>query len=186
MSKQREALIDTLRDVFHRYGYDGATLSRVAEATGLGKGSLYHHFPGGKTEMAVAVLQAEGEWFHAALAALQAPGDPAARLAAFAELLRLDDRQKALASTLDVYTMGEARAQFGAEMGLAVQQWQQALQMVMTDAGLPDALASERAAETIALLEGVRLMCRCLDDWQRYDALLTALPQRLLAPASRT
>ena len=39
-------------------------MSDISEATGLGRASLYHHFPGGKSEMAVAAvqcLQAYGE-----------------------------------------------------------------------------------------------------------------------------
>ncbi|WP_028455669.1 TetR/AcrR family transcriptional regulator [Chitinilyticum litopenaei] len=181
MSKQRPVLINELRRVFHTYGYDGATLSRIADATGLGKGSLYHHFPGGKTDMAIAVLQAEGEWFHAALAVLRAPGVPAERVAAFARCLQLDEAEKSQASTLDVYSMGEACALFRGEMGIAVQDWLNALQGVIEDAGLPAGLASERAADCIALLEGTRLLCRCLDDWQRYETLLAELPERLLA-----
>ncbi|UXY16931.1 TetR/AcrR family transcriptional regulator [Chitiniphilus purpureus] len=182
MSKSKTELIAALCSVFHRYGYDGATLSRIAEATGLGKGSLYHHFPDGKVDMAVAVLQAQGEWFHAALDALRRPGEPAERIAAFAAHLRLDAGRRQEASTLDVYTMGDACALFRIEMGLAVQQWLSALQGVIEEAGLPAALAGERAAEAIALLEGTRLMCRCLDDWRRYETLLDTLPQVLLKP----
>lgn len=180
MSKNKVELIAALRGVFHRYGYDGATLSRIAEATGLGKGSLYHHFPGGKVDMATAVLQAEGEWFHAALDALRAPGDPAARIAAFAEWLQLDICEQSEASTLDIYTMGDACALFRGEMGLAVQDWLAALQQVMEDAGLPATIAGERAADCIARLEGARLMCRCLDDWGYYEGLLATLPAQLL------
>lgn len=39
-------------------------MSDISKATGLGRASLYHHFPGGKSEMAVAAvgcLQAYGE-----------------------------------------------------------------------------------------------------------------------------
>ncbi|XZG69668.1 TetR/AcrR family transcriptional regulator [Chitinibacteraceae bacterium HSL-7] len=183
MSKSRDELVAILRGVFHRYGYDGTTLSRIAEATGLGKGSLYHHFPGGKTDMAIAVLQAEGVWFHTALDALNQPGDPAGRIRAFAGYLKLEAHEREEASTLDIYTMGEACTLFRAEMGLAVQEWIAALAHVMTDAGLPADLAQSRAANAVALMEGTRLMCRCLDDWGHYDALLASLPQTLLAPA---
>lgn len=56
-SATKEALIDRLRDVFVSRGYDGATLTNLANAAGLSKASLYHHFPGGKPEMAAALVR---------------------------------------------------------------------------------------------------------------------------------
>jgi hypothetical protein len=53
------------------FGYrEGASLSLISEATGLGKGCLYHFFPGGKEEMADAVLSEIDGWFenHCAVA----------------------------------------------------------------------------------------------------------------------
>src|SRR5437762_12723369 len=52
----RAALLPVLGEVFRAHGYEGATLALITEATGLGKGSLYHFFPGGKAQMAAAVL----------------------------------------------------------------------------------------------------------------------------------
>ena len=59
----RSQAVEKLVKVFRQYGYEGATLSRISQATGLGKASLYHHFPNGKQEMAEAVLQYVNEWF---------------------------------------------------------------------------------------------------------------------------
>lgn len=53
----KEILIDQLRAVFVARGYDGATLSNLARAANLSKASLYHHFPGGKPEMAAALVR---------------------------------------------------------------------------------------------------------------------------------
>ncbi len=50
-------LISILDDVFRRRGYEGATLAELSRACGLGKASLYHHFPGGKDEMANLLLR---------------------------------------------------------------------------------------------------------------------------------
>lgn len=53
----RKSLLAAIRPVFETQGFDGATLSQLAEAAGLGKASLYHHFPGGKAEMAAVLLR---------------------------------------------------------------------------------------------------------------------------------
>src|SRR5215213_4679270 len=49
-------MLDRLMDLFREKGFDGASLSDISEATGLGKSSLYHHFPSGKEEIALQVL----------------------------------------------------------------------------------------------------------------------------------
>ncbi len=53
----RETLDEQLVGVFLRRGYEGATLAHLADAAGLSKASLYHHYPGGKVEMAGALLR---------------------------------------------------------------------------------------------------------------------------------
>ncbi|WP_394746692.1 TetR/AcrR family transcriptional regulator [Spongiimicrobium salis] len=49
-------ILKGLTTVFRSKGYEGASLKDLSEATGLKKASLYHRFPGGKKEMADAVL----------------------------------------------------------------------------------------------------------------------------------
>src|SRR6185503_6605696 len=59
----RNDLLPLLAEVFRAHGYEGATLALISEATGLGKGSLYHFFPGGKAQMASEVLAEIDNWF---------------------------------------------------------------------------------------------------------------------------
>lgn len=73
----REELVALLAEVFRRHGYDGASMAEISAATGLGRSSLYHWFPGGKDEMAAAVLQATVDALSAELRSA-ARGDPAA------------------------------------------------------------------------------------------------------------
>ena len=74
-------LMDRLTEVFRLHGYEGASLSLIAEATGLKRASLYHRFPGGKEAMAEAVLQRADEIFVShILAPLTGPGEPSARI----------------------------------------------------------------------------------------------------------
>ncbi len=56
----RETLIDSFAAVFRRHGFEGASMSELSKEAGLQKASLYHRFPGGKEEMAQAVLDRVG------------------------------------------------------------------------------------------------------------------------------
>ena len=54
---ERADALPALGEVFREHGFEGASLALIGERTGLGKGSLYHFFPGGKEEMAAAVTE---------------------------------------------------------------------------------------------------------------------------------
>jgi AcrR family transcriptional regulator len=50
----RDHLIRTAATLFRQKGYSGVGLAEILAVAGLPKGSLYHHFPGGKRELAEA------------------------------------------------------------------------------------------------------------------------------------
>ena len=81
-------ILDRLLVTFRTGGYNGASLSDLSEATGLGKSSLYHYFPGGKAEMATEVLAHLGASLERdLLAPLRGPGTPSTKLDALLRTL---------------------------------------------------------------------------------------------------
>jgi TetR/AcrR family transcriptional repressor of lmrAB and yxaGH operons len=81
LSLSREEVIDRLMDVFRRFTYDGASLAAFSKATGLGKSSLYHYFPGGKEDMGRAVLGQAVAWLEQVVrVSLATQGSPEERL----------------------------------------------------------------------------------------------------------
>lgn len=52
----RERLISAMTDALCRRGLHGIGLTELLAQAGAPKGVLYHHFPGGKTELAVAAI----------------------------------------------------------------------------------------------------------------------------------
>src|SRR5689334_7259551 len=80
---ERRDVLRALGEVFRAHGYEGASLTLITEATGLGKGSLYHLFPGGKEQMAAEVLADIDAWFELNIyAPLREASDPARAIAA--------------------------------------------------------------------------------------------------------
>lgn len=53
----KQLLIDTAIRLFQRQGFYATGLSALLKAADCPKGSLYHHFPGGKTDLATACLE---------------------------------------------------------------------------------------------------------------------------------
>ena len=44
LDARRRQILDGARACFARYGYEGATVRRLEEATGLSRGAIFHHF----------------------------------------------------------------------------------------------------------------------------------------------
>ena len=53
----RDNLINAMTDALQRKGLHGVGLNELLDIAGAPKGSLYHHFPGGKSELAVAAIE---------------------------------------------------------------------------------------------------------------------------------
>ena len=60
-SDARSRLIRVAAALFRQRGYDGIGLAEILQASGAPKGSFYHHFPGGKEQLAEACIAHAGE-----------------------------------------------------------------------------------------------------------------------------
>ncbi|MGD1241769.1 TetR/AcrR family transcriptional regulator [Mycobacterium seoulense] len=58
--RSRAALIDAAATLFRRQGFAATGLNQILDEAGVKPGSLYHHFPRGKQELAAAVVDATG------------------------------------------------------------------------------------------------------------------------------
>lgn len=179
----RELVVAQLVSVFRQYGYEGASLSKISEATGLGKASLYHYFPRGKEEMAKAVLAHLQAWREThVLAKLRADQPPRERLQAMTEALQqvyAEGRQSCL---LSVLSMGEARATFAPQIQPALCELIAAIAGVLQEAGLSADAAQERAEDAVMQIQGALVLARALDNNQPFLRLMARLPEQLLAP----
>ena len=50
----RERILNAATIIFRRKGFEGAGLNEILKASAATKGSLYHHFPAGKADLAAA------------------------------------------------------------------------------------------------------------------------------------
>ncbi len=53
----RAVILAQAAELFNMQGYSGTSISDIMRATGLEKGGIYNHFPGGKEELAVEAFQ---------------------------------------------------------------------------------------------------------------------------------
>jgi TetR/AcrR family transcriptional repressor of lmrAB and yxaGH operons len=58
--RSRAALIDNAATLFRRQGYAATGLNQILDEAGVKAGSMYHHFPRGKQQLAAAVVDTAG------------------------------------------------------------------------------------------------------------------------------
>ena len=76
----RDRLIHAMGHALQRKGLHGVGLSEILAAADTPKGGLYHHFPGGKSELAVAAIEQQVADLCALLDKLLPGADPVAAL----------------------------------------------------------------------------------------------------------
>ena len=177
---QRAQLVEQLGAVFQRQGYDGATLAQLAAVTGLGKASLYHHFPGGKEEMAqVLVRRSVANLERVAFSRLQGPGEPRKRLLAFLEGFSEYVEQGRGNCLLAVMLQGSSRALFADQISAQFQDWQPAVAAVFEELGEKPKRAQRSAGNLLDTLYGSLLVSRLLDDPKHFQQSIKRLGKRL-------
>jgi TetR/AcrR family transcriptional repressor of nem operon len=79
-----ERLIESTRELLWERGYVGTSPKAILERSGAGQGSMYHHFKGGKPDLALAAIRRTAEELRAtAEAVLDGPGTPYERIEAY-------------------------------------------------------------------------------------------------------
>lgn len=178
---ERQDVIPALAEVFRHYGYEGASLARITAGTGLGKGSLYHFFPGGKEEMATAVLAHIDDWFqrnvYAPLRQAQPARDGVAAM--FDEVSRyfLSGRKVCL---VGVFALGNERDRFAQAVSSYFRDWTDALAAALQKGGLANAAARALAEEVVGGIQGGLVLARALNDPQVYSRMMRGLRERAL------
>ncbi len=160
----RTRLINAMTAALQKRGLHGSGLTELLAAAGAPKGVLYHHFPGGKTELAVAAVNATVERLCAMLDQRMAGDDPAAAVMAW-----VDGAQRRLAAsgyeqgcplaTIALETTA-ADTEIRAALGLGFARIRVRMAEGLLRAGYPAASADALSALILAAYEGGLLQAR--------------------------
>lgn len=163
--------------LFRQFGYEGVTLSKISQATGLGKASLYHHFPGGKAQMAAAALAEVDRWLEGCLLPiLDSQTEPIAKFELMcAEVDRFFDTGKN-SCLWAVFILDRSSDElFGEQIKGAFSQWIEAISNVLIAAGLDKTLAKQRGEDAVIAIQGALI----LKDVAPFQRVLKQLPAQL-------
>jgi AcrR family transcriptional regulator len=180
IAPDREGLLAILAEVFREHGYEGASLALIGEATGLGKGSLYHFFPGGKEEMATAVIAHIDGWFETnVFAPLRDRIDPRAGIERMLEATDLYFRSGRRVCLIGAFALDDSRDLFAKEIRSYFGRWVAHLADALSRIGHSAAKAGDLAEETVAAIQGALTLARAFDETAVFARALLRARARL-------
>lgn len=177
----KEEVVDRLLGVFRSKGFDGASLADLSAATGLGRSSLYHYFPGGKDDMARAVLDRVDAWLAADIVGpLRGEGSARSRLHAMCEALDRFFGGGRERCVLGAFVTGRGRELFASRLASAFQLWIDALAAIAREERVNAREAHERAERIVAEVQGAIILSAALSDQGPFQRALARIPEDLL------
>ncbi|MEH2511903.1 TetR/AcrR family transcriptional repressor of lmrAB and yxaGH operons [Nitrobacteraceae bacterium AZCC 1564] len=180
---ERAELLTQLAEVFRAHGYEGATLTLISQATGLGKGSLYNYFPGGKEQMAAEVLAAIDQWFVDHIyRPLRATSDPAKGITEMFAAVDNYFRSGGRVCLVGVIALGASRDIFSEKVKLYFAGWVDALATALRRLGNDKGLARRKAEQAVLEIQGALVLARAFDDPKLFSRAIDESERRLMLP----
>lgn len=179
----KEEIITRLLAVFRAWGYHGSSMSLISKETGLGKASLYHHFPGGKEQMVQEVLDHVGENLKEFVIA---PLSDKSR--------SIDERIDTMVKNVDHFykngqqacvieslSLEKHTAVTEEEIKKHIKAWLKAMTLVAQESGLNEKEAKQRAEEVLISIQGSLVMARATGNKSIFSRALSRIPRILTA-----
>ncbi|MDX6353512.1 MAG: TetR/AcrR family transcriptional regulator, lmrAB and yxaGH operons repressor [Streptomyces sp.] len=182
----RSRMIAAAVGLLQRHGLAAMSFTDVLAESGAARGAIYHHFPGGKQQLALEAAERNGADIRGYLHALP-DGTPREVVAAF-----LGDVRPVVAASAEGGGCAVAAVTVDGGTGVADQGglrevaaaaftgWTAELATKLTAAGLDPARAADLATLMITTLVGAHTLCRAAGSVDPFDraaaALLANLP----------
>jgi TetR/AcrR family transcriptional regulator, lmrAB and yxaGH operons repressor len=181
----RENALETAERLFRIQGYAATGLNQILEESTAPKGSFYHHFPGGKAQMAeeaLAAYAAKGDALIAHIAA-RSGADAAAFVTALAGAFAAEmERSGWTLGCMAQNFAGELApgdARWTARLAEVFGGWSRAIAAALRAGGVEKKRATALAVSLLAALEGARTLARVQQSRAPFDRVAESF--RLLA-----
>jgi TetR/AcrR family transcriptional repressor of lmrAB and yxaGH operons len=183
-SEVRTTMIEGAAVLLAKHGLQGTSFSEVLEYTGAPRGSVYHHFPGGKDQLVGEAVELTGSNVYAALDAKA--GAPATEIADyFLSLWRsvlTRSNFEAGCAVLAVTVAAEPGEVADRAAGV-FRRWRAHLASLLHQGGLTQGDAARMSALLIASSEGAVVLSRAERSLEPFDLVAEQLREQVAALA---
>ncbi len=161
-----------------RVGLQGASFREVVRSTGAPRGSIYHHFPGGKADLVARAVQLVGQSVFDAIQnrAGEAPVDVVTGFAGMwrAALTRSDFGSGCAVAAVTVAADAEL-PELTALTGKVFGSWEAALAAAFSERSLEPTAAAELSSVVVAGVEGALILARAQRSTIPFDRVVVQL-----------
>jgi TetR/AcrR family transcriptional regulator, lmrAB and yxaGH operons repressor len=178
----RERLLDGARQLLAEKGYAGMELRDVAERGDAPRGSIYHHFPGGKAQLAVEAAALEGREIRATIERSLAERGLGETLTMFGEMFRrrVKDRPERLGCPVAAAALARPEdPALAAAATAAFQSWEEPIAAALEEEGVAAEDAAAFAGLVVSTVEGALIRARAAGDQAPLDSAVAGLGQAL-------
>ena len=166
----KQTMVERTAVLLARKGLQGASFSEILEASGAPRGSLYHHFPGGKDELVLAALEHAG---NQALAVLDRLSGKSAREVAegFLSLWRsvLARSEFSAGCAVVAVTVAAETDDLRERAATILRGWRERLVALFVESGIPKKKARAVATSLVAACEGAVILARAEQSFEPFD-----------------
>ncbi len=178
-------MLDSTVTLMQQRGANAVTVDAVLAHSGAPRGSVYHHFPGGRDEMVLAAVNRAGDNISAMLERSVSDGDAADAIASFIGFWKMAMRDSEYSAGCPVMAMavdsGSSIPTAAETVRAIFARWLRALERKLAAEGRTRAQARRLATITVAAIEGSLILSRSAGSVQPLDDVATEL-QHLLRP----
>jgi AcrR family transcriptional regulator len=178
----RARLLEGARRLLAEKGYAGMELRDVAERGEAPRGSIYHHFPGGKRQLAIEAAALEGRHIRDSIERSLAERGVRATLTLFGEIFRrrVADHPERIGCPVAAAALARPEdPALAAAATAAFESWEQPIAAALVADGVGKAEAETFAGLVISTIEGALLRTRAAGSHVPLDDAVDGLRQAL-------
>ena len=178
----RALLLKGARQLLAEKGYAGMELRDVAERGKAPRGSIYHHFPGGKTQLAREAAALEGETIRETIERSLRERGLKATLAMFGEVFRrrVADHPERLGCPVAAAALARPEdPELAAAATAAFRSWEEPIAAALLDEGVGRREAEDFAGLVVSTVEGALIRARAAGSAEPLDSAIGGLGQAL-------
>jgi AcrR family transcriptional regulator len=177
-STTRADMITGAARLLSRRGLQATSFSEVLAATGAPRGSLYHHFPGGKDELVSEATRYVGSQLLEVLARAR-PSTPEEVVDLFTSVWRRvltgSDLEAGCAVAAVTIDAGDDQGELLALAGQVFTEWEGALAGLLRQTGVEARRAADLAILLLVAMEGSLVLCRAQRSLEPFDRVTDQL-----------
>jgi AcrR family transcriptional regulator len=181
----RQRMVIAAVELLRERGASAVTVDAVLARSGAPRGSVYHHFPGGRDELVLAAVRHAADYITSRVDSTVQSGDPVQALEGFVRFWKKTLRDTDYLAGCPVVAVAVDAHQDPPEAATLARdvfaQWQAKLQQLLLNHGTESARAARVATLMVAAIEGAVILCRTHRDHAPLDDVLIELTPMLEA-----